>query len=82
MRKVYHCTFLKKSQTSNLTKPKYATHLVFNKDTVVGLLEQQSIYGRSFSFQQIPDRKFLWSFSLKKKSWLAASQTKIHKLVL
>ena len=67
MRKVYHCTFLKKSQTSNLTKPKYATHLVFNKDTVVGLLEQQNIYGRSFSFQQLPDRKFYGHLVSKKR---------------
>ena len=39
MQKAYHCTFLKKSEGSNLAKPKYTIPLVFNKKTVVSLLE-------------------------------------------
>lgn len=56
-------------------KPKLTIHLVFNKSISVILLKKQNIYGWSCRFQQIPGIKFLWSFNIKEKSWLAASGT-------
>ena len=56
-------------------KPKLTIHLVFNKNISVSLLKKQNIYGWSFRFQQIASIKFLWSFNIKEKSWLAAFGT-------